>query len=154
MEVAYNDGLIRRYSAMDGRLLSEESGPVPDETMYEEFFTDKLRITSSLHGRPAAYDRESGALVRELEEDAYLTYVTQVGEYIVTQYVSTQAQEDRYGLLLNADCETLARLPGLCDILEDNTLVFDDDRGNLRQCRIYSTQELTALGERVKGGTQ
>lgn len=154
LEVIYNDGLIRRYSATDGRLLSEEHGEVPDETMYEEFFTDQLRITSPLHGTPAAYDRETGELVRELEEDAYLTYVTQVGEYIVTQYVSTQAQEDRYGLLLNADCETLARLPGLCDILEDGTLVFDDDRGNLRQCRIYSTQELIALGERVKGGVQ
>ena len=122
--------------------------------MYEEFFTDKLRITSPLHGTPAAYDRETGDLVRELEEDAYLTYVTQVGEYIITQYVSTQNEGDRYGLLLNEDCETLARLPGLCDILEDGTLVFDDDRGNLRQSRIYSTQELTALGERVKGGAQ
>lgn len=154
LEIIYNDGLIRRYSAEDGRLLYEEHGEAPDETMYEEFFTDKLRITSPLHGTPAAYDRETGDLVRELEEDAYLTYVTQVGEYIITQYVSTQNEGDRYGLLLNADCETLARLPGLCDILEDGTLVFDDDRGNLRQSRIYSTQELTALGERVKGGAQ
>lgn len=146
LEVIYNDGLIRRYSAMDGRLLSEETGEKPDETMYEEFFTDNLKITSPLHGTPAAYNRESGDLVRELEEDAYLTYVTQVDEYIITQYVSTQGE--RYGLLLNGDCETLAKLPGLCDILEDGTLVFDDDRGNLRQCRIYSTQELIALGEK------
>lgn len=154
LEVIYNYGLIRRYSATDGRLLSEEYGEMPDETMYEEFFTDRLRISSPLHGTPAAYDRETGELVRELEEDAYLTYVTQVGEYIITQYVSTRNESDRYGLLLNADCETLARLPGLCDILEDGTLVFDDDRGNLRRCRIYSLQELTALGERVKGGVQ
>lgn len=152
LEVIYNDGLVRRYSVMDGRLLSEKTGEKPDETMYEEFFTDKLKITSPLHGTPAAYDRESGALVRELEADAYLTYVTQVDEYVITQYVSTQGE--RYGLLLNADCETLAKLPGLCDVLEDGTLVFDDDRGNLRQCRIYSTQELIALGEKYRGGVQ
>ena len=152
LEVIYNDGLVRRYSVLDGRLLSEEKGEKPDKTMYEEFLTDKLRITSPLHGMPAAYDRESGTLIRELEKDAYLTYVTQVDEYIITQYVS--AQGERYGLLLNGDCETLAKLPGLCDILEDGTLVFDDDRGNLRQCRIYSTQELIALGEKNRGGVQ
>ena len=28
-----------------------------------------------------------------------------------------------------------------------NALVFDDQSGNLRQCRLYSLQELIALGE-------
>ena len=83
--------------------------------------------------------------MRELEPDAFLTYVTQVGEYIVTEYVS--AQGERYGLLLNADCETLARLPSLCDITADGDLVFDDRMGTLRRSRIYSPQELIALAE-------
>lgn len=151
LEVTYNDGTIRAWSAADGALLWEQAGTPPDGTLYEEFFTDRLRITSPLHGAPAAYDKESGALVRELEPDAYLTYVTQVGDYVVTEYIS--AQGERYGLLLDGACETLATLPGLCDITADGRLVFDDTRGNLRQSRIYSLQELMALGETYRGGT-
>ena len=63
---------------------------------------------------------------------------------VITEYVT--AGGERYGLLLNEQWETVADLPGLCDILPDGTLVFDDMRGNLRQSRIYSTQELIALG--------
>lgn len=145
LDVIDYSGLVRRYSAEDGSLVSQTQGPPPDKSLYEEFYTDTLRITSPLHGTPAAYDRETGALVRELEPDAFLTYVTQVGEYIVTEYVS--AQGERYGVLLNADCEPLARLPNLCDITADGTLVFDDMMGTLRQSRVYSLQELIALAE-------
>lgn len=144
LEVIYNDGLRRAYSAQDGALLWETQGERPDLTLYEEFFTDHLRITSPLHEAPAAYDRETGALIRELESDAYLTYVTQVGGYVVTEYVL--AQGERYGLLLDENCETLARLPDLCDIV-DGTLIFDYPTGDLRRCRIYSLQELLALAE-------
>lgn len=145
LDVIDYSGLVRRYSAEDGSLVSQTQGPPPDKSLYEEFYTDTLRITSPLHGTPTAYDRETGALVRELEPDAFLTYVTQVGKYIVTEYVS--AQGERYGVLLNADCEPLARLPNLCDITADGTLVFDDMMGTLRQSRVYSLQELTALAE-------
>ena len=145
LEVFYNDGTIRRYSAIDGSLLSETAGEAPDGTLYEEFFTDAYRITSPLHGTPEVYDRESGELVCTLEPDAYLTYVTQVGDKIITEYISAQGQ--RYGLLLDENCETLADLPELCDVLADGTLVFDDMRGNLRQSRIYSMQELLALAD-------
>ena len=79
-----------------------------------------------------------------LEEDSYLTYVTQTGEYVITEYVS--AAGERYGLLLDKDLQTLAYLPNLCDIQGD-MLVFDYGSGNLRQCRLYSLQELVALGE-------
>lgn len=145
LEVIYYDGLVRRYSAVDGTLLSEKYGEKPDETLYEEFLTDRFRITSPLHGTPSAYNRETGEFVRALEKDAYLTYVTQVGEYVITEYIT--AQGERYGLLLDENCETLARLPNLCDILIDGTLIFDDMSGNLRQSRIYSIQELMALAE-------
>lgn len=143
LEVFYYDGLIRRYSAKDGSLISEEKGTAPDESLYEEFFTDTLKITSPLHGTPAAYDRQSGELICELEPDAYLTYVTQVGEHIVTEYISVHG--DRYALLLDAKCQTLARMPELCDVLPDGTLLFDDMSGNLRQGRIHSLAELMAL---------
>lgn len=144
LEVIYNDGTRRAYSAQDGSVLWEEPGDPPDETLYEEFLTDQWRITSPLHGTPEVYDRESGQKLGELEQDAYLTYVTQVEDYVITEYVS--AQGERYGLLLNADCETLAQLPNLCDIV-DGRLIFDYPTGDLRQSRIYSLQELCALAE-------
>lgn len=61
----------------------------------------------------------TGEHLRELESDAYLTYVTQVGDYVVTEYISAQGQ--RYGLLLDGQCRTLAEMPGLCDILAGGT---------------------------------
>lgn len=144
LEVFYNDGTVLTYSAQDGSLLNERTIEKPSEDLYEEFFTDHLRITSPLHGMPVAYDRHTGEMVSELEEDAYLTYVTQVGDSIITEYVTSQG--DRYGLLLDGSCQVLARLPNLCDIIGD-TLVFDYPSGNLRQCRIYSLQELISLAE-------
>ena len=80
----------------------------------------------------------------ELEKDAYLTYVTQVGEYIITEYIS--ASGERYGLLLDEDLQTLACLPGLCDVA-DGMLVFDYESGNLRRCPLYSLPELIQLGK-------
>lgn len=142
LEVIYNDGTIRAYSAEDGSVLYETFGEKPDLTLYEEFFTDNLRIESLLHGTPTAYDRKSGKLIRELEKDAYLTYVTQTGEYIITQYVSSDYYF--YGLLLNDKCETLAYLPYLCDVIGDE-LVFDYPTGNLRKSRIYNIDELIGL---------
>lgn len=144
LEVIYNSGLRRAYSAKDGVLLWERQGEAPDLTLYEEFFTDHLKITAPLHETPVAYDRDTGEEIRALEPDAYLAYVTQVGEYVITEYVS--AQGERYGLLLDENCETVARLPDLCDIV-DGTLIFDYPTGDLRRCRIYSLQELLALAE-------
>lgn len=142
LEVTYYDGTVRTYSAADGSLRSETVGEAPNPDLYEEFFTDHLRITAPLHEAPVAYDRETGEKIRTLEQDAYLTYVTQVGEYVVTEYIS--AQGERYGLLLDENCETLAYLPNLCDIVEGR-LVFDYPSGSVRESRIYSIQELIAL---------
>ena len=144
LEVFYNDGTVRAYSAEDGSLLRQTAGKAHDGSLDEEYLTDRFRITAPLHGTPAAYDRASGKLIRQLEENDYMTYATQVGNGLVTQYITSQGR--RYGLLLDENCETLADLPGLCDVLADGTLVFDDMRGNLRCSRIYSIQELTDLG--------
>lgn len=143
LEVFYNDGTVRAYSAKDGSVLRESAGEKPDGTLDEEFLTDRFRVTAPLHGAPAVYDRESGKLIRQLEDEDYMTYVTQVGDGLVAQYITAQGR--RYGLLLDENCDTLADLPGLCDVLADGTLVFDDTRGDLRQSRIYSIQELLAL---------
>lgn len=147
LEVIYNDGKRVGYDAKDGSLLYEEMGEKPDKTFYEEFYTDNLRMESPLHGTPAAYDIKTGRLVRELSKDAYLTYVTQAGEYLVAQYVT--AEGDFYGELLNAQCEVLARLPYLCDVIGER-LIFDYPTGDLREMKIYSKEELIEMGEKNK----
>ncbi len=149
LEVIWYDGTIRCYSALDGSVISETKGEQPDKDLYEEFYTNQYRIVSPLHGSPEVYELQSNQKVAVLEEDAYLTYVTQVGEYIVMEYVSAAGEkygQERYGLLLDSRLQTLACLPGLCDI-SDETFIFDYGSGNLRQCRLYSLQELIALGE-------
>jgi len=146
LEVTYYSGLVRNYSADDGSVLSESRAEPPDASLSEEFLTDRLRIERPLHGTPVVYDRETGEQLGELEPEDYLTYVTQVGEYVVTEYTPSEANgQGRYGLLLNEDLEVLAKLPGLCDVFEDGRLIFDDGKGNLRQSRIHSTEELLAL---------
>ena len=112
--------------------------------MYEEFYTERYRIASSLHGAPEAYVRKTGRKAATLEPDSYLTYVTEVSGYIITEYISVAGE--RYGVLLNERLEKLAVLPGLCDV-DGEWLIFDYAEGELRQCRIYSLEELVEMGE-------
>ena len=146
LEVISNDGRIRAYSAADGSLLSERTETAPDPSLDEEFYTERYRIFSPLHGTPQVYARSSGEPVCQLEPDSFLTYVTELdsGE-ILTEYISADGK--RYGLLLSADCEILAQLPDLCDVFADGTLYFDDGRGTLRQSAVYSLEELLTLAE-------
>lgn len=149
LEVIWYDGTVRCYSAADGTLISETRSEAPEKDLYEEFYTDQYRIVSSLHEAPVVYDLESGKQAAVLEEDSYLTYVTQLDGYLLTEYVSASGQ--RYGLLLDQDFGTVAYLPDLCDVTEDG-FVFDDGAGNLRQCKRYSLQELVEMAEAVSCG--
>ncbi len=152
LEVIYNNGAVAAYSAIDGSLLWEKMEEKPNLDLYEEFFTDTLRIESPLHGTPAAYNRKTGKLVRQLEEDAYLTYVTQAGENIVVQYVTADGY--CFGQLLNENCEILADLPYLCDIVGE-TLIFDYPTGNMRKVRIYNINELIDMAQnKTMGGNE
>ena len=144
LEVIWYDGTMRRYSAWDGSLIAEEQGKPPEKELYEEFYTERYRIASSLHGAPEAYDRKTGRKAATLEPDSYLTYVTEVSGYIITEYISVAGE--RYGVLLNERLEKLAVLPGLCDV-DGEWLIFDYAEGELRQCRIYSLEELVEMGE-------
>ena len=145
LEVIWYDGTVRCYSGVDGELLSERTESPPEENLYEEFFTDRYRIASPLHGTPEVYLLETGKRIATLEEEAYLTYVTQIGEFLLTEYVG--AAGDRYGLLLNRDFEVLASLPGLCDYV-DGKFIFDYHAGELRQSPLYSLEELLKLSEK------
>lgn len=143
LEVIWYDGTVRQYG-MDGTMLLEEQRAAPDKSLEEEFFTDQYRIVSKLHDKPQVFDRESGKWIAALEKDDYLTYVTQLEEYIVTEYISASTGE-RYGLLLDSDLQKLAYLPNLCDVY-DNTLVFDYNNGSIRSCGIFSLEELMEFG--------
>jgi hypothetical protein len=148
LEVIWYDGTVCCYSDLTGELISEEKQEAPDKQLYEEFYTDKYRIESSLHDAPVVYEIDTDKKITELETDSYLTYVTELNidaeNYIITEYIS--AAGERYGILLDEDLQKLAYLPELCDV-SDNMPVFDYESGNLRQCRLYSLQELIALGE-------
>ena len=144
LEVIWYDGLIRRYSDVDGTLLNEEKGILPEKDLYEEFYTDQYRIASSLHDAAIVYERDSDKQIGLLEKDAYLTYVTQMDDCLITEYVNAEGK--RFGIILDNRLRKLAYLPQLCDVRGAN-LVFDDCSGTLRQCRIYSLGELIALGE-------
>ncbi len=150
LEVTYQDGLQRAYSAKDGSVLWERQGEKPDESLEEQFETTRWLMKAPLHEAPTVYDKKTGQAVKTLEQDSYLTYVTEVGDYLVTQYLSGQGKP--YGLLLNQDCETLAYLPDLCDVI-DQALIFDDGIGNVRKTRIYKMDELMKeVQEKGTGG--
>lgn len=142
LEVLYYDGTLCKYSAENGALISRTQGEKPDVSLTEEFFTDQYHIVAPLHEAPIVYERLTGKELCQLEQDAYLTYVTQVDEYIITEYITADGQ--RYGLLLDESCQTLAKLPNLCDIV-GKELIFDYPSGNLRRSAIYSLEELLAL---------
>ncbi len=118
---------------------------IPISDKWEAFFTDNAIILSPLHGTPIVYDLNSGKKIAELEKDAYLTYVTQIDDYIISQYVSST--KDKYAVLLSKDTfEPLAYLPSLTDISEGE-LVFDYHKGELRKIRIYPINELINIAK-------
>jgi len=145
LEVTYYSGLVRNYSAADGSVLSEERVEPRSEDLTEEFLTDEWHVICPYHGTPQVYDRETNELLGELQSEDSIMYVTQVGDYVMTQYLSQQGE--RYGALLNKNLEEIAKLPNLCDFLPDGSLLFDDTRGNIRQTHILSVEELLALAE-------
>lgn len=144
LEVTYNDGTLLTYNARDGNLVSEEKIEKPDLSLYEEFYTDSLRIESPLHGSPTVYDKKTDKFICEFAEEGYLTYITQVGDYIIAQYVTVD--DYYYGVLLNSNCETLAQLPYLSDVVDDE-LYFDYPTGNMRKSRIYDIEELIKIAQ-------
>lgn len=120
---------------------------VPVLEQSEAFFTGNAVVLSPLHGTPTVYDLKKGEKIADLEKDSYLAYITEVDEYIVSEYVS--AASERYAVMLDKNTfETIAYLPGLCDISGDE-LIFDYYKGKLRKTRIYSIDELIGL---AKGG--
>ena len=107
LEVIYYDGLVRSYSAQDGRLLAETRRDPPDRSLEEEFLTSRYRIVRGAHGAPEVYDRTSGEAVGTLQGSDSLIYVTESGGYLVAEFWAESTRE-RYGLLLDQELEVLA----------------------------------------------
>lgn len=111
----------------------------------EVFFTDGKIFLSPFHGTPTVYSLDDGKKLADLEQDSYLTYITPVGEYILSQYIS--ASGDAYGILLDeTTLEPLAYLPNVSD-LYNNELIFDFYKGVLRKSPIYSIEDLMIIAE-------
>lgn len=142
LKVIYNDGSIDFYSANTGEKIDHTEESPPDRSLYEEFETSTMRIESPLHGTPKAYDKKTGKLISELSENAYLTYVTEVGDYVVAQYVTTD--NNFFGYLMDQQCQILAYFPNVCDIY-DNKILFDYPTGSIREERIYDINELQKI---------
>lgn len=142
LEVVYNDGTACRYSAKDGRKTEVGKRQAPDKSLAEEFLTEKFRMEAPLHDRPKVYDRKTGKFLLELEKEDYLIYVTEIQGYILTEYMT--AEGERYGLLLDENCRTIAYLPNVCDVV-DGAFIFDYPTGNLRRSRIYHKDELIQM---------
>ncbi len=148
LEVIWYDGIHKKYDAKDGTLISEEQHEKPDKSLYEEFETSKYRFISSWENAPEIYDKSTGELVGTLEEDSRLTYVTEMGDYIVAQYVimSDETILDKTAVLMNQKLEKLAILPNLCDVYDD-TLYFDYGTGHIKKSKIYDIDELINIAK-------
>ncbi len=144
LDVIYNDGSILSYSAVDGKLLAQKEQVEVTKDLSESFETNKYIINSSLHKGANVIDKKTGKEVKQLSKDDYLTYVTEVDDQIIAEYISVTGL--RYGLLLNQNLESIAYLPHLCDVY-NNELIFKYDTGNLRKSNIYTLQALRQLGQ-------
>lgn len=143
LEVIWYNGMHRYYRAEDGQMFKEEQQAAPDKDLYEEFSTASYRFASELGKAPRVYKRGTDELLMTLEEDAYLTYVTEMGDNIIVQYVrmSEDGKRDKTAILLDQRLQKIADLPDLCDVYKD-TLYFDYANGHVKQSRIYSLAEL------------
>lgn len=144
LEVTYYSGNVVRYSAITGEIISENKATPPDDSLDEEFETVNLIIKSPLHGTPMVYSKETGKQVAELKSEDYLTYITEIGDYIIAQYISTDGKT--YGILMNQNCETIAEIPYLCDVIDD-ALVYDFPNGSIKTSPIYSLDELKEMAK-------
>ncbi len=147
LEVTYYSGKIVNYSASDGKIISESEISPPDDSLDEQLETKSYIIISPLHGVPTVIRKDNGKQIASLRSDDYLTYVTEAGEYLVAQYISTDG--NFYGVLMNDKCEEIAILPRLCDITND-ALIFDFPSGNIKASPIYSLDELKVMAKNYR----
>ena len=144
LEVTYYSGKVVSYSAKDGKIISETETAPPDESLEEQFETEKYIINAPLHGAPEVISKTTDKKIAELRADDYLTYITETDGYIIAQYIRTDGYF--YGVLMYQDLSEIAILPRLCDI-SDGRLIYDFPNGNLKTSPIYSLNELKEMAK-------
>lgn len=144
-----------RFAVSDGTVCSvyDQNGnmrfTIPVGGKAEAFFTANAVVISPVHGTPAAYSLKNGKKIRDLEKDAYLTYITSLDDYIVSQYIYAGIEGKKFGVLLDSNFRPVASLPSLCDI-SDRQLIFDYPQRVLRYSNVYSADELLAWQREVE----
>ena len=141
------DGYVFAVAVAETCFVYNEKGKmmftVPVLPQSEAFFTQKEIILSPLHGTPTVYSLNNGRKVADLEQDTYLTYITETERYIVSSYISASGEQFAH-LLDKNTFASLAYLPKLCDV-SDESLLFNDYCGHLRGSKIYTTNEIMNL---------
>ncbi len=143
LEVTYYDGTVHCYSAADGTLLEEREIEEPDKAIKDVFEVGAYRVESDLHGTVAIFRKEDGELLREMAQDAYLTYLTQEGGYFVAQYQT--ADGGQYGQLYDENWEIVADLPNLCGVANGEFYFDYPAKGYMRKTHLYELEELKKL---------
>lgn len=146
-DVIYDDGMVVTYETKTGEKISEIQGEKPDLSLVEYFETEMYKVESPLHGGAIVYDKNTNEEIMQIVEEAYLTYVTEVSEYIIIEYITISNY--RYGKIYDQNFNVLATLPYLTDITNDE-LVFNYTGGVLKKTKIYTKNELIELAKNYK----
>lgn len=147
VELTYRDGRIATYSSKDLHQLTDEQGPNPDLSREEDFYTERFRIHCRQNMAPVIYDLLTGEELFALDRNDSLAYVDQTSKGIILEFVAQKGTEIyRYGVLVDDSFKTLAELPYLCDVIDDE-LYFDYPSGEIYHCTIYSLQDLRSIAE-------
>lgn len=142
LKVFFYDGTIDIYDGSSGEYLGTESGIVPDINLDQTFETESFLVKAPLHGETTVIEKKTGRELSRIAEEAFVTYVTELGEGIVLQYVTTDGEY--YGLELNRRGQPIARLPGLRDV-KDQTFLFDYGNGFVYQSRALGLEEIKEM---------
>ncbi len=145
LEVIYYDGTRGHYSDMDGAFIESVSGAEPDNSLEEWFETKDYRIISPLHGNPEVYAKNSETpdeVLKTIDVPDYLTYVTEIGDQFLLEFLSTDGA--RYGLLCDENLDKIAYLPNLTDY-KDGYFYFDEGKGNIKREKIYSLDAMLLM---------
>lgn len=144
LEVIYFDGQVLYYDANSGALLEDLMFGPPDQSGSDWFATANYLIYAPVHGNPEVYDPTGTELLMTIDVPDYLCYVTEIGEQILLEFLSTEGE--RYGLLCNENLDKLVRLPNLCDYV-DGYFYFDEGKGNIKREQLYSLEAMLQLAK-------
>ena len=146
LEAAWEDGTVRKYDALDGHLILQGKGSVPDLSAPAEYNFGTFRLVSIPGQGIAIYDISSGENLGELNVNADVSLFALTEEGLVIGFDATEGVP-RFALLVNENFETLAELQGLCDVL-DGEFYFDNMDGRIWTTPVYSLPELLDLARK------